>query len=148
MEQQKALGTARLIATLTYAAPLVIFPWVGRMAIRLTPLEPKVQGILAPALLFVGVTDYVISLLVEARLLAQAREAGAARSVVTAAVVTSAFGASLAVYGLVVTLLGAPAWGAALYLLCAVHGLHLMMRWPSYAAAAEPGDSSGMPGAC
>jgi len=84
----------------------------------------------------------VISLLVERRLLAQARDAGAPQSVVTAAVVTAAFGASLAVYGLVVTVLGAPAWGAAFYVLCAVHGLHLMIRWPSYAQAVEQTDQS------
>jgi len=141
-QQQKALGTARLIATLLYAAPLVIFPWIGRTAKVSTSLDPKVLGILVPALLFVGVTDYVISLLVERRLLAQARDAGAPRSVVTAAVVTAAFGASLAVYGLVVTVLGAPAWGAAFYVLCAVHGLHLMIRWPSYAQAVEQTDQS------
>jgi hypothetical protein len=75
-------------------------------------------------------------------LLAQARDAGAPQRVVTVAVVTAAFGASLAVYGLIVTLLGAPAWGGVLYVLCAVHGLHLMMRWPNYAAAAEQTDSS------
>jgi F0F1-type ATP synthase membrane subunit c/vacuolar-type H+-ATPase subunit K len=144
MEQRdRTLGIARLIATLTYVAPLVVFPWVGRVAAPVVSLDRKALGILVPALLFVGVTDYVISLLVEARLLAQAREAGARQSVVTAAIVTAAFGASLAVYGLVVTLLGAPAWGGAFYVLCAVHGLHLMMRWPSYAAAAEQSDSSG-----
>jgi F0F1-type ATP synthase membrane subunit c/vacuolar-type H+-ATPase subunit K len=143
MEQQhKMLGTARLIATLLYVAPLVIFPWVGRSARVSASLDPKVLGILVPALLFVGMTDYVISLLVEGRLLAQARDAGAPQSVVTAAVVTAAFGASLAVYGLVVTLLGAPAWGAVFYVLCAVHGLHLMIRWPSYAQAVEQTDQS------
>ena len=136
-QQQKALGTARMIATLLYVAPLVIFPWIGRTAKVSASLDPKVLGILAPALLFVGVTDYVISLLVEGRLLAQARDAGAPQSVVTAAVVTAAFGASLAVYGLIVRLLGAPAWGAIFYVLCAVHGLHLMIRWPSYAQAVE-----------
>ena len=141
-QQQKALGTARLIATLLYVAPLVVFPWIGRTAKVSASLDPKVLGILVPALLFVGVTDYVISLLVERRLLAQARDAGAPQSVVTAAVVTAAFGASLAVYGLVVTLLGAPAWGAAFYVLCAVHGLHLMIRWPSYAQAVEQTDQS------
>jgi F0F1-type ATP synthase membrane subunit c/vacuolar-type H+-ATPase subunit K len=141
-QQQKALGTARLIATLLYVAPLVVFPWIGRTAKVSASLDPKVLGILVPALLFVGVTDYVISLLVERRLLAQARDAGAPQSVVTAAVVTAAFGASLAVYGLVVTLLGAPAWGGVFYVLCAVHGLHLMMRWPSYAQAVEQTDQS------
>jgi hypothetical protein len=139
-QQQKALGTARLIATLLYVAPLVIFPWVGRSARVSASLDPKVLGILVPALLFVGMTDYVISLLVEGRLLAQARNAGAPQSVVTAAVVTAVFGASLAVYGLVVTVLGAPVWGGVFYVLCAVHGLHLMIRWPSYAQAVEQTD--------
>jgi len=142
MEEQRALGVARLIATATYVAPLVIFPWVGRMAVRLSPLDSKVLGILAPALLFVGITDYVISLLMEARLLARARETSAPYGVVAAAAATAAFGAMLAVYGLVLSLLGARTWGSALYVLCAVHGLHLMMRWPSYTAAAERSDST------
>ena len=134
-ERGKTLGTARLIATLMYAGPLVIFPWVGRFVKTGMALGPKALAVLAPALLFVAVTDYVISLFVEARLLGQARDAGVAgKPVITAAVITSAFGASLAVYGLVVTMLGAPAWGSVFYVLCGVHGLHLMMRWPQYAA--------------
>ena len=139
MEQRDdTLGTARLIATLMYAGPLVVFPWVGRLATAGKLANPKVVGVLVPALVFVAVTDYVISLLIEARLLAQARDVGEPKkAVITAAAVTSAFGASLAVYGLVMTLFGAAAWGAVFDVLCAVHGLHLMIRWPAYQRAAE-----------
>jgi hypothetical protein len=138
-QRGNTLGTARLIATVMYAGPLVVLPWVGRFATAGNVANPKVLGVLVPVLVFVAVTDYVISLLVEAKVLAQARDvAGPKKPVITAAAVTSAFGASLAVYGLVVTMLGAAAWGAAFYVLCAVHGLHLMIRWPRYAAAAEP----------
>ena len=138
MEQrQTALGTARLIATLIYVGPLVIFPWVTRMAKIPTPPSAKVMGVLVPALRFVAVTDYVISLFIEARLLRQARHLRAPQSLVSAAVVTASFGASLAVYGLIVTMLGAPVWGAVFYVLCAAHGLHLMMRWPAYQQVVE-----------
>ena len=43
--------------------------------------------------------------------------------------------AVLAVYGLVLTLLGAPRWGAMFYVACALHGFHLMVRWPRYGRA-------------
>ncbi|UCC67044.1 MAG: hypothetical protein JSV79_07790, partial [Armatimonadota bacterium] len=79
----------------------------------------------------VAAVDYVLSLVLEQRLLAR-RAAGGHSPVVTAAVLVAAFGVSLAVYGLVLTLLGEPKWGALLYVLCALHGLHLMIRWPRY----------------
>ncbi len=139
--KSKALSTARLLATLIYVGPLVVFPWVTRMAKLPTPPSPKLVGVLVPALLFVAVTDYAISLFLEARLLKQARDLGAPQTLVTAAVTTASLGASLAVYGLIVTILGAPVWGAAFYMLCAVHGLHLMIRWPAYEQIAEhPGE--------
>ncbi len=138
MEQRdKTLGTARLIATLIYVVTLVWAPWVGRFAAPKVAVDLKVMGVLVPVLLFVGLTDYVISLLIEARLLAQARDRGALQNIISAATVTSAFGASLAVYGFVATVLGAPALGAVFYVLCAVHGFHLMLRWPRYAETTE-----------
>jgi len=49
----------------------------------------------------------------------------------------STLGASLAVYGLVLAVLGAPGWGYVLFVLCLVQGMHLMIRWPDYERAAE-----------
>ncbi|MFB3882661.1 MAG: hypothetical protein ACE149_15450 [Armatimonadota bacterium] len=141
MEGRNALGTARLIATLMYVGPLVAFPWIGRFVKVGEPLGPNSLPVLGAVLLVVGIVDYGLSLFLEAKLLGQASERGP-QGVVAAAVVTAAFGASLAVYGLVLTILGAAVWGSVLYVLCAVHGLHLMVRWPSYAAAAERTDSS------
>ena len=140
-QRDSSLGTARLIATMMYVAPLVAFPWIGRLAKVGASLDSKVLPVLAAALLVVGIVDYGASLFLEAKLLGQARDARAPQSVVTAAVVTAAFGASLAVYGLVLTLLGARTWGSVLYVFCAVHGLHLIVRWPNYTQAAEQSDS-------
>jgi hypothetical protein len=139
-QRDSSLGTARLIATMMYVGPLVTFPWIGRLVKVGASLDPKVLPVLAAVLLVVGVVDYGASLLLEGKLLAQARERGP-QGIIAAATVTAAFGASLAVYGLVLTLLGARTWGSVLYVLCAVHGLHLIVRWPSYTQAAEQSDS-------
>lgn len=132
-------GRAQLVATLIYVVPLVVFPMVGRMVKVSATVDAETLRVLALALGVVGVADYGISLFLEQRMLARARRSGttAASAVFSTAAVVASFGASLAVYGLVLTLLGAPGWGAALYVLCAVHGLHLMIRWPRYARAAE-----------
>ena len=137
--RSKALGTARLIATLTYVVPLVVFPVVPRVVETEMSVDAQTLAVLAAALGLIGIVDHGVSLFLEAKMLARVQSgAGDRRSgVVSAAVVVSAFGASLAVYGLVLTLLGAPVWGAAFYVLCAAHGLHLMIRWPSYQRAAE-----------
>ena len=136
---RRALGTARLMAALLYAGPLVVFPMVGRAIQGSGGVEAGTLGVLTVALGLVGITDYGVSLFLEAKLLERARAAGPSGrpSVVTAAILVSAFGASLAVYGLVLTFLGAPSWGAIFYILCAVHGLHLVIRWPRYERAAE-----------
>ncbi len=133
------LATARWIATLMYVLALVAFQLVGRLAAAPLEVDAATMTVLAYVLLAVGVVDYGLSLLLERWLLAKARSSagGASTAVVSAALVVSALGVSLAVYGLVVTLLGAPAWGALLYILCAVHGLHLIIRWPEYQRAAE-----------
>ncbi len=136
---RRELGRAQFVATLIYVVPLVVFPMVGRLVKTKPAMDAESVGILAIALLAVSVADYGISLFLEQRMLARARSSGttAASAVFSTAAVVASFGASLAVYGLVLTLLGAPGWGAALYVLCAVHGLHLMIRWPRYARAAE-----------
>ena len=131
-ESAKQLITARWIVTLMYIGPLVVFQFVGR-AVRPSPsLDPQTLGILAAVLAVVGLTDYGLSLFLERWFLGRPRAGGSAAPVVSAAFVVSALGVSLAAYGLVLTLLGAPRWGAMFYIACALHGFHLMLRWPRY----------------
>jgi len=140
-DARRVLATARWIVTLMYVVPLVVFPVVGRMVKVGAAVDAEGLRVLALVLGIVGLGDYAISLVLEQRFLAQARARAETKSghnaVVTAALVVAALGASLAVYGLVLTLLGAPKWGSLFYVLCAAHGLHLMVRWPRYARAAE-----------
>jgi len=134
---RRALGTARLIAALLYAVPLVVFPMVGKAIQGSAGVDADTLPVLVVALGLVGIADYGVSLFLEGKLLKQARLAGPSGrpSVVTAVTLVSAFGASLAVYGLVLTFLGAPSYGGMCYVLCAVHGLHLLIRWPRYERA-------------
>lgn len=135
----QALASARWIATLMYIVSLVVFQFVGRVVDSPVRLDSATLTVLAYVLLTVGIADYGLSLFLEKKLLATARsgKGDSSNSVVSAALIVSALGVSLAVYGLVLTLLGAPAWGAVFYVLCALHGLHLMVRWPAYVRAAE-----------
>ena len=136
---RRELGRAQFVATLIYVVPLVVFPIVGRMVKVNATVDAESLRVLALVLGVGGVADYGISLFLEQRMLARGETDGtkAASAVFSTAAVVASFGASLAVYGLVLTLLGAPGWGAALYVLCAAHGLHLVIRWPRYARAAE-----------
>jgi hypothetical protein len=133
------LATARWIATLMYVLPLVGFQLLGRAIAAPVELAEATMTVLVYVLLAVGIVDYGLSLFLERKLLGKAHSGGADASsaVVSAALIVSALGVSLAVYGLVLTLLGAPAWGAVFYVLCAIHGLHLIIRWTDYARAAE-----------
>jgi len=136
-ESAKRLITTRWIVTMMYVGPLVVFQFVGR-AVRPSPsLDPQTLGVLAAVLAVVGLTDYGLSLFLERWFLGRSRAGGSAAPVVTSAFIVSALGASLAVYGIVLTLLGAPGWGAMFYVACALHGFHLMVRWPRYGRAAR-----------
>lgn len=55
----------------------------------------------------------------------------------TAAIIVSALGVSLAVYGVVLALLSLTTFAWYLYGLCAVHGIHLQLRWDRYEEAAR-----------
>jgi len=134
-ESAKQLMTARWVVTMMYFGPLVVFQFVGRAVRPPTSLDPQTLGVLAAALSVVGVTDYVLSLFLEGWLLRKARDGNSPGSVVTAAFVVGALGVSLALYGLVLTLLGTPKWGAVFYIACVLHGFHLMVRWPRYEKA-------------
>lgn len=138
----QSLDTARWIAVAMYLAGLVIYPVIGVSVKPMTNVDPEVLRLLGPLFLVVAVADYAVSLVLERIMLARARaRAGGAAAAFTTVLIVSACGESLAVFGLVIHLLGSPNWALALYSLCAVHGLHLMIRWPEYDAAAGPGPS-------
>lgn len=131
------LTTARWIAIAMYGSPLIAFPYVGRYVRPEVTVTPETLRVLALVLGAVAVADYAISLWLETKLLARVQADGRVSRAVTAIVIVAAFGVSLGVYGLVLSLLGARGWGAAFYVLCAAHGLHLLLRWPRYERAAE-----------
>jgi len=138
----QSLDTARWLAVAMYLAGLVIYPVIGVSVKPMGEVDPEVLRLLGPLFLVVAVADYAVSLVLERIMLARARaRAGGAAAAFTTVLIVSACGESLAVFGLVIHLLGSPNWALALYSLCAVHGLHLMMRWPEYEAAAGPGPS-------
>ena len=131
--KQLSLSIARWIVLALYFTGLVTYPVVGAFVKPVPGLPPEVSRILPVVLLGVGVAVYVVSLVVEAMVLARAKRSpnpvGVAAS---AAILTGACGESLAILGLVLTLLGARTWGTLLYGLCFVHGVHLMLRWPNF----------------
>lgn len=138
MEQESGGGLDRVrwIVILIYTSCLVLFPLVGRL-IPVQPIIPPEVGRLLPrVLLLLAISEYGISLFLERLGLTQAARARGGLGAATAAIVAAAFGASFAVYGLVLTLLGQAAWSALFYLLCLIHGLHLAMRWARYEQAA------------
>jgi len=137
-----SLDTARRIAIAMYLTGLVVYPVIGVSVKPMTSVDPEVLRLLGPLFLAVAVADYIVSLLLERIMLARARAtAGGAATAFTTVLIVSACGESLALFGLVIHLLGAPDWALALYSLCALHGLHLMTRWPQYDTAAGYGRS-------
>jgi hypothetical protein len=126
-----SLATARWIVIAMYFAAVVVYPAIGAM-VKTTQLVPDGTLRLLPTLFLVmaGV-DYVISLVLEASLLTQARRERNPTGAVTAAILTGSFGCSFGVFGLILGLLGARAWSMPFYALSLVHGVHLMIRWPS-----------------
>lgn len=135
--KQLSLSTARWVVLAAYLAGLVIYPLVGVLVKPVVSLPPELLRLLSMILLCAAVTLYIVSLIVEAMILARARRAENSGGAATAAVITGAFGESIALFGLVLALLGAGSWGALLYGLCFVHGVHLMIRWPNLEAVTD-----------
>ena len=137
-DAKRALRLARLVATLLYVEALAVYPLLGRVLGPLFSARPEVTRFVGPVLLGAGVAAYAFSLLLEHRMLARAAlAAGSPARAFVAAIPVASCGNALGTFGLVLTLLGAPGFGAALYVLCAAHGLHLMLRWPNYEQAAH-----------
>ena len=164
VNRSHSLDTARWIAIAMYLSGLVIYPVIGVSVKPMTNVDPEAAfnpngnpSTPLNVLEAMGAEDntdfssdpdvesvqcLMFSLLLERILLARARgRAGGAAAAFTTVLIVSACGESLALFGLVIHLLGAPNWALALYSLCAVHGLHLMIRWPEYEAAAGPSPS-------
>jgi hypothetical protein len=137
--QSTSLATTRWVIIMMYVGSLIVYPLIGANVKIAPSLSPDNVSLLGSVLLAVGLADYVISLFLERKLLAQARShIGHGNPAGPAAFLVAALGVSLAVYGFVLTMLGAPSWGLALYALCFAHGVHLALRWPHYEHAAEP----------
>jgi fatty acid desaturase len=140
MEGTVPLTTVRWIAVAIYLCHLIAFQFAARMVKTQSPRDPEMLRLLLIMLVVVAVVDYGVSLWLERKQLAFARSSGGERgkaAVSSAAIVVAALGASLAVYGMVLAVLGAPVWGYALFVLCLVYGMHLMIRWSNYERAAE-----------
>jgi len=135
--KQLSLSTARWIALTMYFTGLVTYPLVGVLVKLPPPASPDLLRVLPMILLAVGVADYIASLVIEGIVLAQAKRTKNPSGAATAAIITAACGESLAVFGLVLTFLGAGNWGMPLYALCFVHGVHLMIRWPGFERVAS-----------
>lgn len=129
---------ARWIAVTMYTGVLLVLPTVGVLVKPPAPVPEAALRLLAALLGLVAVGEYLASLLVAARLTSGS---GASRPVgaLAAGIISAAMGASIAVYGFVLGLLGAPGWAPVFYVLCLVHGVHLAIRWPELERAAEQG---------
>jgi F0F1-type ATP synthase membrane subunit c/vacuolar-type H+-ATPase subunit K len=138
--KKTSLTSARWIVLTIYLSGLVIYPTVGALAGARQGAPPEVPKILPLALLGVSMASYVVSLVVERILITQAKSRGSETGAASAAIVTAAFGESFAIYGLVLTFAGAGNWAPLFYVLCLLHGVHLLVRWPSLEAAVS-GDS-------
>jgi len=87
-------------------------------------LAPELQ-VLPPILLAVAVADYAASLFVERSI-----RAGGPQRQSVAPIITAAFGVSIAVYGMVVWLLGASSgWFWLFVTIAALHWFHSALRW-------------------
>lgn len=129
--KQLSLSTARWIALALYVTGLVTYPIVGALVKTTPTLAAEVMRVLPVMLLGVGVADYLLSLVLEGMMLAQARKTGNPSGAANAVILTAAMGESLAVFGLVLALLGMGSWAVVLYALCFIHGVHLAVRWPN-----------------
>jgi hypothetical protein len=84
-----------------------------------------IPGIFTQVLGLVAVADYIASLWVEKSVLARAPQGQT-----VAPIITAAFGVSIAIYGIIVWLLGAAAaWFWGFVGLAALHWFHSAVRW-------------------
>jgi hypothetical protein len=126
------LGAAGRIAVAMYVVPLVVLPLIGTFVKAPHPYPAASMRLLAPILAVVAVGDYIASLVVERSFLRSASERGIASGPAVALIVAAAFGVSIALYGFILSVLGAARWPLFFYALCFIHGVHLLARAQSY----------------
>jgi hypothetical protein len=132
------MSQARFIAIAIYLSGLVVLPSLGLWIKPPRPAPGELLRLLPLVFLVVAVTEYGLSLFLEARLLSvRIRPKQSQSPPFAAAIVSAAMGASIAIYGFVLGLLGAPGWAPVFYLASLIHGVHLMVRWPNLERAAE-----------
>ncbi len=126
-----------------YLAPLGIWALVGRViAVHEVAVSSMAGRVLGPALVAVGAADYILSLVLERSMLRRAAlRPDPAQGVFTAALAVGILGASLGMYGVLLSVLGLSGPAFILYAMCIFHGVHLALRWRDYEAAAAEGVS-------
>ncbi len=134
-KKQLSLGMARWIVLAMYVSGLVVYPIVGALAGGRQSAEPELARVLPFVLLGVSAMSYIVSLVLERSLVTQANKTKSEITAANAAIVSGAFGESFAIYGLVLIFVGMGNWALPFYVLCFVHGVHLLVRWPSFESA-------------
>jgi len=138
-ERTRALATARLVVLLIYVVCLIVFPPLGRLLGSQARMPPDGLRLLSLVLTVVAVAEYGSSLFLEQNLLSGRSSAAGSPSPAAAAIIVASLGASIAIYGFVLALLGAARWSMFFYALALLHGLHLGLRWYRYERAAREG---------
>ncbi len=139
---QLSLGAAGWIAAVMYLTGVVVLPLVGTFAKAPHPAPAAALRVMVPVLAIIAVGDYLVSLLLERSLLRSIAKRGAVLGFTTAGpgnvvVVTAALGASIALYGFILSILGSARWPLFFYGLCFIHGVHLLARAQSFPRPAD-----------
>jgi hypothetical protein len=139
MKQRRGLSlpVVRLMLISLYLGAMVVCGVFSSAVKAGHSLSPETGQLLGIILLAVGAADYAFSLFLERHMLKRARSSADPQSAVPViGILVGAVGASLASYGLVLSVFGVSGWALALYALCVLHGIHLAVRWPDYEEAA------------
>ena len=129
------LGVMRWIVLSMYFCGVVVYPTVGALVKPPSHPDPDLMPFLPflpKVLLAAALVVYVGSLWVEKEMLHRARRRRAPLEASYTALVVSALGEAISVFGLVLTFAGIPGWSPIFYGLCLAHGVHLALRWSSY----------------
>ncbi len=134
---QLSLGIAGWVAAAMYVAALVVLPLVGTFVKAPHPAPAASLRVLVPVFAAIAVGDYLVSLFLEHSLLSSIAKRGTvfASTAVgsgNVVVVVAALGASIALYGFILSMLGSARWPLFFYVLCFIHGVHLLARAQSF----------------
>jgi alpha-beta hydrolase superfamily lysophospholipase len=123
-----ALASAARIAAATYLVALVVLPLIGALVNALHLHPAGRDPLLPPALAVVAIGAYIASLVVERSMLRASAERAIASGPAVALMTTPFFGLGIALFGLLLAVLGAGRWPLFFYALCFIHGAHLLAR--------------------